>query len=266
MTNNIRNTILKIKNVSKIFNETSDYQVKVLKDFDLDVKEGEFITIVGSNGTGKSTLFKIISGQTEITSGEIELDGISLNGYKEHQISKYISQVKQQPNDNLILSLTLFENLRLAKLRSGKAGLRLNKKVLKKEFFEILSGLGIGLEKRLDDLVSIFSGGQKQVIALVMATINNPKILLLDEHTASLDPVNSEKVIALTKKIVEDKKITTLMITHNITHAIDVGERLLLLSKAKIKLDISGDEKKKLTIEKLVKEMHHEHLELEEDL
>lgn len=262
----MHNPLLKIKNVSKSYNETTDYSVDVLKDFSLDVAEGDFITIVGSNGTGKSTLFKIISCQINPTLGEVELDGGSLNGKKEHVISQYISQVKQQPNDNLILTLTLFENLCLAKLRSSKAGFKLDKKSLRDEFHQTLSALGVGLEKRLDDLVTLFSGGQKQIIALVMATINNPKILLLDEHTASLDPVNSEKVVALTKKIVEEKKITTLMITHNISHAIEAGNRLILLSKGKVRLDLSGEEKRGLTIEKLIKDLHHEHLELEADI
>ncbi len=262
----MKNDILKISNLSKTFHEGADYKVRVLRDLDLEIKEEEFVSVVGSNGTGKSTLFRIISGQTEPSLGNIFLNNENIINLKEYEISKYISQVKQKPDENLILSLTLFENLCLAKLRSEKAKMITPKQELKKELFHILKSFNLGLEKRLDDLVSSFSGGQKQTVALLMATINNPKILLLDEHTASLDPVNSERVIELTKKIVSEKKITTLMITHNITHAIEVGDRLLILSGGKIKLDISGEEKRKLTIEKIVKELHHEHLELEEDM
>ncbi|MCX8513736.1 MAG: ATP-binding cassette domain-containing protein [Candidatus Pacebacteria bacterium] len=262
----MKKLILKIKDITKIYNDDSDHPVKVLSSLSFDVEEGDFISIIGSNGTGKSTIFKIISNQIAPTKGDIIMNEESILGKKEYDISKDISQIKQQPNDNLILSLTLFENLCLAKIRSDKASLSVPKRILRREFQDILRPLSGGLEERLDDIVRGFSGGQKQTIALIMAIINKPKILLLDEHTASLDPVNSEKIIELTKKLVAENKTTTLMITHNITHAIEVGNRLLLLADGKVKLDIHGEEKKNLKIEDIIKALHKSKTELEVDI
>lgn len=258
---------LEIKNAVKVYNPKTSGEVSALNNLSLVISQGEFVTIVGSNAAGKTTLFNIIAGSLRLDSGEVLLEGKSLAKISEHVRARYISRVRQNPNDSVILSMTIAENLSLARLRERKRTLKKGvKKEWKKEFFEILKPLGIGLEKRLDDKSDLLSGGQKQALALIMATLTHPKLLLLDEHTAALDPKMSRKVLELTRRIVEENHVTTLMITHNINHAIDCGSRLMLLDQGKVGFDVSGNAKRQLTISDVIQKIEGQEIELEEDL
>ena len=245
--------MLQVHNLSKTFHKGTVNEKSIFNWFSINVFEGDFITIIGSNGAGKSTFLNLISGAIEADDGNILLSDNELSKMSEYRRSKVISRVFQDPTLGTSPSMTILENLSMA-INKGKR-FNLSMGVSKKDiprFKEILSKLSLGLENMMDTKVGMLSGGQRQALALVMATISDPKLLLLDEHTAALDPKTSERIVALTEKIVSDKKITTLMVTHNLHHAIEQGNRLLMLHQGNIVLDISGDEKKNLTIEKLL--------------
>ena len=245
--------MLQVHNLSKTFHKGTVNEKSIFNRFSINVSEGDFITIIGSNGAGKSTFLNLISGAIEADDGNILLSDNELSKMPEYRRSKVISRVFQDPTLGTSPSMTILENLSMA-INKGKR-FNLSMGVSKKDiprFKEILSKLSLGLENMMDTKVGMLSGGQRQALALVMATISDPKLLLLDEHTAALDPKTSERIVALTEKIVSDKKITTLMVTHNLHHAIEQGNRLLMLHQGNIVLDISGDEKKNLTIEKLL--------------
>ena len=245
--------MLQVHNLSKTFHKGTVNEKNIFNRFSINVSEGDFITIIGSNGAGKSTFLNLISGAIEADAGDILLSDNELLKMPEYRRSKVISRVFQDPTLGTSPSMTILENLSMA-INKGKR-FNLSMGVSKKDiprFKEILSKLSLGLENMMDTKVGMLSGGQRQALALVMATISDPKLLLLDEHTAALDPKTSERIVALTEKIVSDKKITTLMVTHNLHHAIEQGNRLLMLHQGNIVLDISGDEKKNLTIEKLL--------------
>jgi len=240
---------LEIKNLKKTYTAGVGENIVAINNLNLSVSEGEFVTIVGNNAGGKTTLLKLISGMIIPTSGEIYLDGKPLSTLDETQRAKIISSVRQDSNESVVNSMTVAENLAMAKLRRSKIGFRAGiKKGWRSEFISLLKPLGIGLEQRLDDKVSSLSGGQKQTIALLMATLIIPKLLMLDEYTAALDPKVSKIILKITKDIIHNKKITTLMVTHNTHQAIKYGNRLILLQKGKVALDICGEEKKALSL------------------
>ena len=224
----------------------------IFKDLSLTINKGEFVSIIGSNGTGKSTLLNIISGFIKESQGDILLNGNNLTKLAEHKKTHLISRVFQDPSLGTCPSMTVRENLSLA---LNKGNLLNLKKCLrhKTEVMEdLLEDISLDLKKYLDVQVKYLSGGQRQALSLIMSSIANPKVLLLDEHTAALDPKTSNEIIDLTNKIVKEKNITTLMVTHNLKHAINYGDRLIMLHKGEVILDISGDEKSNITIEEIL--------------
>ncbi|MBQ9375855.1 MAG: ATP-binding cassette domain-containing protein [Ruminococcus sp.] len=246
--------MLKLENVSITFNANTVNERKALRNINLDVKDGDFITVIGSNGAGKSTLMNAISGAYPIDEGSIYLDGKNITSLKEHKRATRIGRLFQDPLRGTAPNMTIEENLGLAysrgKRRSLMPGIR------KKDigfFREKLSELDLGLEDRMKTPVGLLSGGQRQALTLLMATIVTPKLLLLDEHTAALDPKTAEKVMELTERIVKKDNITTIMITHNINNALKYGNKTLVMSQGKIILEIEGEERKNMTVEKLMK-------------
>lgn len=244
--------MLKLQNISKKFTSGSADEKVVFENLNLNIKKGEFVIIVGGNGAGKSTLMNLISGSILPDSGKILIDGKNVTNLPEHKRAKFIGRVFQDPLKGSCPNLTVEENLSLAMLRNKKRTLHfgINKggrENLKNE----LEKLNLGLEKRLDAKMGSLSGGQRQAITLLMATLVKPKILLLDEHTAALDPKSSEKILNLTQKIIFDNSITTLMITHNLEHAVNFGNRLIVLESGEIKHDLSGNDGKILIENKL---------------
>ena len=242
--------MLKINKITKTFNPGTINAKTALKDLSLDVKKGDFITIIGANGAGKSTLFNAISGVFFTDSGTIALDGEDITLTADHKRARYIGRLFQDPMLGSAPGMTIEENLSLA---AGHGGwLSTISKKDKIEFREKLSLLDMGLENRMSQPVGLLSGGQRQALTLMMATFNPPKVLLLDEHTAALDPSAAEKVLKLTEQIVSEHKITCLMITHNMQSAIDLGNRLLMMDSGNIIFDTEGEEKTKLSIEDLL--------------
>lgn len=245
--------MLTFNNIYKTFNQNTDAELKLYNDLNLDVHDGEFVTIIGSNGSGKSTLFNLLCAEVSSDYGSIHFDNKNLRKVKTFKRFKEISRVYQDPVSGTSPSLTIMENLSLAfdkgRLMNLKPGIRFDKLTY---FKELLVELDLGLEGKLDAKVGQLSGGQRQALSLLMALMNNPKVLLLDEHTAALDPKSSEIIIKLTQKMVERRKITTMMVTHNLQHALDYGTRLLMFHQGKIIYDVSGHEKDKLTRKDLI--------------
>jgi len=246
--------MLKLENVSITFNANTVNERKALQNVNLDINDGDFITVIGSNGAGKSTLMNAISGTYRIDQGRVYLDDRNITNLKEHHRATMIGRLFQDPLRGTAPNMTIEENLGLAysrgKRRSLMPGIR--KKDL--SFFkEKLKDLDLGLEERMKTPVGLLSGGQRQALTLLMATIVTPKLLLLDEHTAALDPKTAEKVMELTDKIVKNDNITTLMITHNIQNALKYGNKTLVMSQGRVILVLEGDERKNMTVEKLMK-------------
>ena len=246
--------MLQIQNLYKVFNKNTVNENVVFKKLNLTVNKGDYITIIGSNGAGKSTLLNIISGTIPVDGGMIMLGDKEISKLPEHKCTKFIGRVFQDPTKGTAPSMTILENMSMAYNKGKKfdLGFAVNKKDIP-YFKELLSSLELGLEDKLYTQVGLLSGGQRQALSLIMTVMGNPEILLLDEHTAALDPKTSEKIIELTENIIKDKSITTLMVTHNLNHAIRLGNRLIMLHHGNVILDISGEEKKELTIEKLFK-------------
>lgn len=246
--------MLQIKNLYKVFNKNTVNENKVFDGLSLKVNKGDFITIIGSNGAGKSTLLNIISGTIPVDSGNIILGEKDISKLPEYKCNKFIGRVFQDPSKGTSPSMTILENMSMAYNKGKKFGFSLGVNKKKVPYFkELLSKLELGLEDKLYTKVGLLSGGQRQALSLIMIAMSNPKMLLLDEHTAALDPKTSAKIIEITESIVKENNITTLMITHNLNHAITLGNRLIMLHHGKVVLDIKGDEKKSLTIEKLLK-------------
>lgn len=245
--------MLVFNNISKTFNPNTYAENQLYKNLNLEVRDGEFVSIIGSNGSGKSTLFNILCGQVVPDTGVVKFDGVDLAKKKEFERFKEISRVYQDPVAGTSPSLTIMENLSLAynkgKLMNLQKGISLDKEAF---FKEMLMELDLGLENKLDAKVGQLSGGQRQALSLLMALMNNPKVLLLDEHTAALDPKSSDAIIKLTKKMVEHRKITTMMVTHNLQHALDYGDRLVMFHGGRIIFDVKGADKKALTRDDLV--------------
>ena len=243
--------MLELKKISKTFNAGTADSKKALDNLDLSVQKGDFITIIGANGAGKSSLFNAICGTFLTDSGSIILDGKDITFLADHKRAKSIGRLFQDPMMGSAPGMTIEENLALAAGRGG--WLSRISKAERQDFRDRLAVLDLGLEDKMGSRVGQLSGGQRQALTLLMATINPPKVLLLDEHTAALDPGTSEKVLNLTKSIVESQNLTCLMITHNMQSAIDLGNRILMMDGGKIITDISGNEKKNLTVSALLK-------------
>ena len=250
-------TLLKIEDIHKTFEAGTVNENHVLKGLDLTVEEGDFISVIGGNGAGKSTLMNILAGGLQVDQGEILLEGKSIKQTSVRKRAKDIARVFQDPKMGTASRLTIEENMAIAKKRGAKRGLSWGvKEKDREEFKTALRELNIGLENRLKVDTQYLSGGQRQALTLVMAALVKPKLLLLDEHTAALDPKTSEMVMELTQKIVESHDLTTLMITHDMNHAIAYGNRLIMLYQGKIVVDVKGEEKKNLTVEDLMRLFH----------
>ena len=246
--------MLTLTNVTKTFNPGTLNEKKALREVDLHLEAGDFAAIVGSNGAGKSTLFNAIAGNFFTDAGRIELDGRDITFEKEFRRSRDIGRLFQDPLRGTAPHMTIEENLALAYLRVAKRGAGFSR-VSRKEralFRERLAQLGLGLEDRMGQPVGLLSGGQRQALTLLMATLVTPKLLLLDEHTAALDPATADKVLALTTAIVAERKITCLMITHNMHSALALGNRTLMMDDGRIVLDVKGAERAKMTVDDLL--------------
>lgn len=245
--------MLEVNSIHKTFNAGTVNEKHVLKGLSLKLKEGDFVTVIGGNGAGKSTLMNALAGVWFVDEGNIRIDGVDVTRESEHKRAAYLGRVFQDPRMGTAATMGIDENLALAMRRGKVRGLRSG--ITKKErehFREILRILDLGLEDRLTAKVGLLSGGQRQALTLLMATLKKPKLLLLDEHTAALDPKTAAKVLETTNNIVKKDNLTTLMITHNMRDAIANGNRLIMMNSGKIILDISGEEKKKLTVDDLL--------------
>lgn len=245
--------MLNIENLHQKFEIGTINEKHVLKGISFNVDEGDFVTIIGGNGAGKSTLLNAIAGTNKITSGSISIDNQDITKMREHKRARYIGRVFQEPRMGTASDMTIEENLAIA-YRRGKSrtlmpGITHKERVI---FKELLATLELGLENRLRDKTRFLSGGQRQAITLLMASFHKPRLLLLDEHTAALDPKTAQKVLELTEKIVNENKLTAMMVTHNMKDAIRIGNRLIMLHKGNVVLDIKGEEKKNLQVSDLL--------------
>ena len=244
--------MLRIEHISKTFHPGTVNEKKALDDFSLTVNDGDFVTIIGSNGAGKSTLFNSIAGNFLLDSGRILLDDENITFTPEYKRSKYIGRLFQDPLRGTAPHMTIEENLALSYSRGKHFSLRPYSKKDHTVFKEALKRLNLGLEERLNTKVGTLSGGQRQALTLLMATLVTPKLLLLDEHTAALDPATSDKVLKLSQKIVEENHLTTMMITHNMEDALKYGNRILMMNNGEIIADIDAEAKKTMKVEDLV--------------
>ena len=247
--------MLKLTNLHKTFNAGTVNEKKALNGLNFQLDRGDFATIVGSNGAGKSTMFNAITGAFFVEDGTIELDGVDITFEKEHRRSKYIGHLFQDPMKGTAPHMTIEENLAIAYLRASTPHHAFFSRVTKKDkelFREHLSLLGMDLENRMRQPVGLLSGGQRQALTLLMATMVPPKLLLLDEHTAALDPATADKVLELTRRIVAEHRITCLMVTHNMAQALSLGNRTLMMAEGSIVLDVSGAEREGLTVSDLL--------------
>lgn len=245
--------MLKLTNIHQKFEIGTVNEKHVLKGINLDVNEGDFVTIIGGNGAGKSTLLNAVSGTNAITSGKICIDDKDITKMPEHKRAKYIGRVFQEPRMGTASDMTIEENLAIAYRRGKPRTLKFGITHKEREIFKkLLAALDLGLETRLKDNTRYLSGGQRQAITLLMASFHNPRLLLLDEHTAALDPKTAKKVLELTVEIVEKNKLTAMMVTHNMKDALRIGNRLVMLHKGNVILDIGGEEKKKLEVADLL--------------
>ena len=245
--------MLTIKNLKKTFNPGTINQKIAMDDVNLHLEKGDFVTIIGSNGAGKSTLFNLISGCFVSDEGQILLDGTDITFMKEHKRAKVIGRLFQDPLKGTAPSMTIEENLALCYMRSSNKALSIG--VSKKEkalFQERLAQLDLGLEDRMKTKMGLLSGGQRQAVTLLMSTLVAPKLLLLDEHTAALDPATADKVLRITKEIVEENKITTMMITHNMQSSLDLGNRTIMMDAGKVIFDIKGEARSQMTVPELL--------------
>lgn len=245
--------MLEIRNVTKVFNPGTVNEKVALDNFSLTLEDGEFVTVIGGNGAGKSTMMNAIAGVWPVDFGQILIGGVDVTKLPEHKRAQFLGRVFQDPMTGTAATMGIEENLALAKRRGKRRSLLqgINKKE-REEYKELLKILDLGLEERLTSKVGLLSGGQRQALTLLMAALQKPKLLLLDEHTAALDPKTAAKVLETTEYIVNKDHLTTLMITHNMKDAIAHGNRLIMLNEGKVILDIRGEEKQKLTVEDLL--------------
>ena len=245
--------MLKIENIRKVFNPGTINEKVALDGVDLTLEEGEFVTVIGGNGAGKSTTLNAVAGVWPVDSGKIYIGGEDVTKLSEHRRAQYLGRVFQDPMNGTAATMGIEENLALAlrrgRVRSLKPGIKNEERKL---YVDMLKRLGLGLEDRLTSKVGLLSGGQRQALTLLMSTLQRPRLLLLDEHTAALDPKTAKKVLDLTAEMVEEQKLTTLMITHNMRDAIQMGNRLIMMHEGNIIYDVAGEEKKHLTVEDLL--------------
>lgn len=247
--------MLRLVDVDKTFNKGTVNEKKALQGLNLELKDGDFATIIGSNGAGKSTMFNAIAGGFIVDHGMVELDGKDITFVPEHRRAQYIGYLFQDPMKGTAPNMTIEENLAVAYLRASTQRHQYFSHISRKDkemFREHLSLLGMDLENRMKNPVGLLSGGQRQALTLLMATIVTPKLLLLDEHTAALDPGTAEKVLTLTKNIIAERKITCLMVTHNMNQALELGNRTLMMDSGNIVFDTSGEERAKMTVSDLL--------------
>lgn len=245
--------MLEIKNVYKTFNPGTINEKRALNDLNLTLNDGDFVTVIGGNGAGKSTMLNMIAGVYPVDSGSIVIDGIDVTCLPEHKRAKYLGRVFQDPMMGTAADMWIEENMALASRRGQHRGLSwaINK-AEREQFKEMLKELDLGLEDRLSAKVGLLSGGQRQALTLLMAVMKKPKLLLLDEHTAALDPKTAAKVLELSDKFIAEEHLTAMMVTHNMKDAIAHGNRLIMMNNGHIILDVAGEEKKKLTVEYLL--------------
>ena len=245
--------MLKLSHVKKTFNRGTVTEKRALTGVDLTLADGDFVTVIGGNGAGKSTLLNMIAGVYPLDSGTIELDGEDISRLSEPKRAKYLGRVFQDPMRGTAADMQIEENLALAKRRGERRTLRWGiTRAERDEYAELLKTLDLGLETRMQAKVGLLSGGQRQALTLLMATLTNPRVLLLDEHTAALDPKTAAKVLDLTEQIVAERKLTTLMVTHNMNDAIRLGNRLIMMHEGRVIYDVAGDEKRALTVPDLL--------------
>lgn len=251
--------MLTLTNISKTFNPGTITEKHALKGIDLKLKPGDFVTVIGGNGAGKSTLLNLIAGVFETDSGSIVVDGVDVTNYKEHKRAAHLGRVFQDPMMGTCATMQIQENLALAYRRGKKRGFAWEITASEKELYkEKLATLDLGLEERMSSKVGLLSGGQRQALTLLMATLKKPKLLLLDEHTAALDPKTAKKVLDLTEQVISQDNLTAFMVTHNMRHAIQYGNRLIMMHEGKIIYDVSGEEKKKLQVSDLLEKFGSE--------
>ena len=249
--------MLKLDNIVKVFNRGTVNEKVALNGLSLHLEDGDFCTVIGGNGAGKSTMLNAVAGVFPVDSGTITIDGIDVTKLSEHKRAKYIGRVFQDPMTGTAATMQIEENLALALRRGKRRTLRIGiTKGEREQYRELLKILDLGLEDRLTSRVGLLSGGQRQALTLLMASLVKPKLLLLDEHTAALDPKTAAKVLDATEKIVNRDHLTTLMITHNMKDAIAHGNRLIMMKDGKIILNITGEEKQKLTVEDLLEKFN----------
>ncbi len=245
--------MLNIHHIAKTFNPGTITEKRALVDVDLHLKEGDFVTVIGGNGAGKSTMLNAVAGVFPVDKGTIEIGGVDVTQLPEYKRAAYLGRVFQDPMTGTAATMNIEENMALAMRRGERRGLRWGISNMEREMYrEQLHTLGLGLEDRMSSKVGLLSGGQRQALTLLMATLRTPKLLLLDEHTAALDPKTAAKVLELSEKIIAERKLTAMMITHNMKDAIAMGNRLIMMNEGRIVVDVSGEEKKRLTREDLM--------------
>lgn len=246
--------MVRLENITKIFSKGTIDEKVAINGITLHIRKGDFITIIGSNGAGKTTVLNLTAGTCAPDEGDIFIDDSRVTRLPEHRRAKYLGRIFQDPLMGTAATMTIEENLAMADLRGQIRGLRWGIKNARRDHYrEILKMLDLGLETRLKDTVSLLSGGQRQSLTLLMVTLSLPKLLLLDEHTAALDPKTAQRVMELTQKIIEENNLTTVMVTHNMQQAIKYGNRMIMLHEGKVQFDIEGKEKSALTVEEVVK-------------
>ncbi len=245
--------MLEVKEIWKVFNAGTVNEKQALRGVSLTLKDGDFCTVIGGNGAGKSTLLNAVAGTWAVDGGSISIGGVDVTHLPDHKRAPYIGRVFQDPMLGTAPTMQILENLALAARRGQRRGLRWGvTKAEKEQYQEMLKNLDLGLEDRLTSKVGLLSGGQRQALTLLMASLKKPKLLLLDEHTAALDPKTAAKVLELSDRIVAESHLTTMMVTHNMKDAIQHGNRLIMMYDGKIVIDVSGEEKKKLTVPQLL--------------
>ena len=245
--------MLDINHIAKTFNPGTITEKCALVDVDLHLNEGDFVTVIGGNGAGKSTMLNAVAGVFPVDKGSIRIGGVDVTGLPEYKRAKYLGRVFQDPMTGTAATMNIEENMALAMRRGEKRGLRWGINAMERDMYrEQLRTLGLGLEDRMTSKVGLLSGGQRQALTLLMATLRTPKLLLLDEHTAALDPKTAAKVLELSAKIIEERHLTAMMITHNMKDAIAMGNRLIMMNEGRVVVDVAGEQKKRLTRQDLM--------------